>query len=55
MRGNQLPVSDARWQHGSQICFSTFVESKITKLLKKPKQPLKLEKKISTHLESLEF
>ena len=25
MRENQLPVSEARWQHGSQICFATFV------------------------------
>ncbi len=24
-RGNQLPVSAARWQHGSQICFTTFI------------------------------
>jgi hypothetical protein len=23
MRGNQLPVSAARWLHGSQICFAT--------------------------------
>jgi hypothetical protein len=22
MRGKQLPVSAARWQHGSQICFA---------------------------------
>ncbi len=22
---NQLPVSAARWQHGSQICFATFI------------------------------
>jgi hypothetical protein len=25
MRGNQLPVSAARWLHGSQICFTTFI------------------------------
>ncbi len=25
MRGNQLSVSAARWQHGSQICFATFI------------------------------
>jgi hypothetical protein len=24
MRGNQLPVSDTRWQHGSQLCLATF-------------------------------
>jgi hypothetical protein len=44
MRENQLPVSAARWQHGFQICFATFNQQKITKLLKK-QQPLKLEKK----------
>ncbi len=25
MRGNQLSVSAMRWQHGSQICFATFI------------------------------
>jgi hypothetical protein len=25
LRGNHLPVSDVRWQHGSQICFVTFI------------------------------
>jgi hypothetical protein len=24
-RGNQLPVSAARWQHWSPICFATFI------------------------------
>jgi hypothetical protein len=24
-RKNQLPVSVTRWQHGSQICFVTFI------------------------------
>ncbi len=24
-RGNQLSVSAARWHHGSQICFMTFI------------------------------
>ncbi len=43
MRGNQLPVSPTRWQHGSQICFATFNELKVTKLLK-TQQPGKLEK-----------
>jgi hypothetical protein len=54
MRGNQLPVFAARWQHGSQICFSNFILQNITKLLK-TQQQLKLEKKVSTDLESLEF
>jgi hypothetical protein len=40
MRGNHLPVSAARWQHGSQICFETFNWQKITKLLNY-QQPLK--------------
>jgi hypothetical protein len=53
MRGNQLPVSAARGQHGSHKCFATFILQKNTKLLK-TQQPLKLEK-ISTDLESLEF
>jgi hypothetical protein len=35
MRENQLPVSAARWQRGFQICFATFNQQKITKLLKK--------------------
>jgi hypothetical protein len=47
MRGNELPVSAARWQ----IYFATSIHIKITKLLK-TQQPLKLEKKISTDLES---
>jgi hypothetical protein len=25
MRGNQMPVFAARWQHQSQICFATFI------------------------------
>jgi hypothetical protein len=25
MRGNQLPVSAARWEHGSKICFAIFI------------------------------
>ncbi len=25
MRRNQLPVSAARWQYGSRICFATFI------------------------------
>jgi hypothetical protein len=34
IRRNQLPVSGAKWQHGSQICFATFILPKIAKLLK---------------------
>ncbi len=26
MRGNQLPVSAARWQRWSQLCFATFIQ-----------------------------
>ncbi len=53
IRMNQLPVSATRWQHRSQICFVTFIQWKITKLLI-TQQPLKLKKK-STDWESLEF
>jgi hypothetical protein len=28
MRGNQLTVSVARWQHGSKICFATLFSEK---------------------------
>jgi hypothetical protein len=28
MRGNQVHVSAARWQHGLQICFATFINKK---------------------------
>jgi len=52
MRGYQLPVSATRWQNWSQICFETFIWLK--KMLF-TQQPLKLEKKISTYLETLEF
>jgi hypothetical protein len=47
VRGNQLLVSAARWQHGSQICFGTFIKWKITKL-QKTQLPLKLEKNSRT-------
>jgi hypothetical protein len=40
----QLPVSATRWLHDSQICFATFIQRNITKLLK-TQQPLMLEKK----------
>jgi hypothetical protein len=26
VRRNQLPVSAVRWQHGSQVCFGTFIK-----------------------------
>jgi hypothetical protein len=42
MRGNELQVSDPRWQHGSQIRFITFISEKSQML--KTQQPLKLEK-----------
>ncbi len=29
MWGNRLPVSAAKWQHGSKICFATFISWKI--------------------------
>jgi hypothetical protein len=32
MRGNQLPVSDSRWQHGSRQCFATSEIETIEKL-----------------------
>jgi hypothetical protein len=43
IRLNQLPVSSARWQHGSKICSETYISSKITKLLI-AEQPPKLKK-----------
>jgi hypothetical protein len=46
-RGNQLPVSAARWQRGSQIGFATFILRKFAELLI-TQLPLKLQKKIST-------
>ncbi len=41
---HQLQVSANSWQHQSQICFATFIQCKITKLVI-TQQPLKLEKK----------
>ncbi len=40
---NQVQVPASSWQHGSQICFATFILSKIAKLLMS-RPPLKLEK-----------
>jgi hypothetical protein len=54
LRITQLSFSATRWKHGYQNCFATFISRKITKLLM-TQQPLKLEDKISTDLESLEF
>ncbi len=54
MRGNQLPTSAIRWQHGSQICFATFIYRKIKKIVKNLTATYACEK-ISTDLESLEF
>jgi hypothetical protein len=42
-RGNLPPVSAARWQHVSQICFTTLIELKITKFVISQKA-LKLDK-----------
>ncbi len=33
IRINQLPASAAMWQHGSRMCFETFISWKIIKLL----------------------
>jgi hypothetical protein len=41
---NLLPVFAARMQHGSQICFATFMFGKIRKM-PITQQPVKLEKK----------
>ncbi len=45
-------VTSPRWQHGSYLCFATFISWKITKLLI-TQQPLKHKKEISTDLESV--
>jgi hypothetical protein len=54
MRGNQLAVSAARWQHGSQICLATFYLEKNHKIAKNS-TTIKAGEKTSTYLESLEF
>jgi hypothetical protein len=46
MRGNQLPVSAARWQHWSQIFFAFFAKNSTT---------TKAREKIKIDLEPLEF
>jgi hypothetical protein len=51
MRGNPLPVSGARWQHGSLICFATFIKGKIPK----NSTTTEVREKIRAVLECLEF
>ncbi len=54
IRINQLPVSATMWLNGSQICFATSIQCKITILLI-AQQTLKLKKKNSADLETLEI
>jgi hypothetical protein len=54
MRGNQLPVSAARWHHSSQICFVTF-SLKNNKIVKNSTITTKARETIITDLESLEY
>jgi hypothetical protein len=54
MRGIQLPVSAARRQHSSQMCFETFIWRKNHKI-DKNSTTTKAREKIRTDLESLEF
>ncbi len=51
MRENQLPVSAARWQHWSQICFCSFYLVKNHKIANNAEA----REKISTYLESREL
>jgi hypothetical protein len=55
MRGNQVPVSATRWQHGSQICFTTFYLLKSNKKNAENSTTTKAREKINTDLESSEF
>jgi hypothetical protein len=55
MRGIQLPVSAARWQHGSPHMFCNFYFGKNHKITKKNSTTNKAREKISTDLEFLEF
>ncbi len=52
MRINQLPVYATRWQHGSQICFATFIDKN---KIANNSTTTKAREKVSTDLESLEF
>ncbi len=54
VRINQLPVSAAKWQNDSMICLANLILWKISRLFL-TQQPLKLKKKISTDLESLQL
>jgi hypothetical protein len=54
MRGNQLPVSADRSQHGSHICFADFILEKNHEMAKHSTTAKAIEK-ISTDLESIEF
>ncbi len=49
-----FPVFAARWQHWPQICFATFIQRKNHQIADNT-ITIKLGKKISTNLESLEF
>jgi hypothetical protein len=51
MRGNQLPVSVDRWQHGSQTNFNLVKNQKNVK----NSTTTKGREKVSTDLESLQF
>jgi hypothetical protein len=45
VRGNQLPVSAARWQHSSQIFLQLLFGEKLQNFLKN-QQPLNVKKKV---------
>ncbi len=49
----QMPVSAARWQHGSQICFATFLAK--NHQIAKNSTITKAMEKISTDYRSIEF
>ncbi len=50
--GNQLPVSAARWQHGSQVCSANFYLVKTHKITK-DSTTTKARETMNTDLESL--
>jgi len=49
-----IPDYVTRWQHGSQICYATFIFAKSHKIAKKL-AATEVREKISRGLESLEF
>jgi hypothetical protein len=53
IRVNQLPVSVTRWQHGSQICFVTYLVK--NHKIANNSTATKAGEKISTDLESLKL